>query len=124
MAAAAGAAGHPAASASAASGETLTLTEVSCGRASRRVLDHARGRVGRTIKVTLPLVGDFMAGNALVAAGLAIATGEKSGACDPGHRWRIWSASPGRLERIGSKSMARWPWSTSRTSPMRWRSGA
>ncbi|WP_332691301.1 UDP-N-acetylmuramoyl-L-alanyl-D-glutamate--2,6-diaminopimelate ligase [Bosea sp. (in: a-proteobacteria)] len=54
---------------------------------------------GREVEVVLPLVGDFMAGNALVAAGLAIAAGEEPVAA-------VGALSglkgvPGRLERVG-----------------------
>lgn len=53
---------------------------------------------GREVEVMLPLVGDFMAGNALVAAGLAIAAGEEP-------RAAVAALSglkgvPGRLERV------------------------
>lgn len=54
---------------------------------------------GRRVDVVLPLVGDFMAGNALVAAGFALATGE-----EPGAAVRAFSGLtgvPGRLERVG-----------------------
>jgi UDP-N-acetylmuramoyl-L-alanyl-D-glutamate--2,6-diaminopimelate ligase len=55
---------------------------------------------GRTIPVTLPLVGDFMAGNALVAAGLAIATGDDIEAAL--EAMAGLTGVPGRLERIGT----------------------
>ncbi len=54
----------------------------------------------RTHHVTLPLVGDFMAGNALVAAGLAIATG-----ADPARAIAAISSLrgvPGRLDTVGT----------------------
>ncbi len=54
---------------------------------------------GQSIEVLLPLAGDFMAGNALVAAGLCIAAGEDSVAAVraiAGLR-----GVPGRLERVG-----------------------
>jgi UDP-N-acetylmuramoyl-L-alanyl-D-glutamate--2,6-diaminopimelate ligase len=54
---------------------------------------------GREQRVTLPLVGDFMAGNALVAAALAIATGD-----DPEHALQAiagLTGVAGRLERVG-----------------------
>lgn len=53
---------------------------------------------GAEAEVVLPLVGDFMAGNALVAAGLAMATGE-----DPAAALQAVSrlqGVPGRLERV------------------------
>ena len=65
------------------------------GFATRLRLTHA----GRDFAVRLPLPGDFQVSNALVAAGLVIATG---GAPD-----RVFAAletlqgAPGRLERIG-----------------------
>lgn len=54
---------------------------------------------GREIAVTLPLVGDFMAGNALVAAGLAIATG--ADAEQAISAIATLTGVPGRLERVG-----------------------
>jgi UDP-N-acetylmuramoyl-L-alanyl-D-glutamate--2,6-diaminopimelate ligase len=77
-------------------GETLRLVGSVRDGFSQR-LTVAVG--GPEIAVTLPLVGDFMAGNALVAAALAIATGEDAE--------RAISAIatlqgvPGRLERVG-----------------------
>lgn len=53
---------------------------------------------GVTTEVLLPMVGDYMAGNALVAAGLAIATGE-----DPMASVRAVAGLkgvPGRLDRV------------------------
>jgi UDP-N-acetylmuramoyl-L-alanyl-D-glutamate--2,6-diaminopimelate ligase len=55
---------------------------------------------GREIEVVLPLVGDFMAGNALVAAGLAVATGEAPEAALNALSGLV--GVPGRLERVGS----------------------
>ncbi len=55
---------------------------------------------GRTLEVELPLVGDFMAGNALVAAGFAIATGEDPEAAVMAIRHLV--GVPGRLERVGT----------------------
>lgn len=59
---------------------------------------------GERISVSLPLVGDFMVGNALVAAGLAIATGEDK-------RRALEAISglegvAGRLERVGEANGA------------------
>lgn len=78
-------------------GETLTLLGVVRQGFSQILTIRAEGR---TFEVELPLVGDFMAGNALVAVGLAIAAGEAS---EPairalGHLVGV----PGRLERVGS----------------------
>ncbi|AZO76383.1 MULTISPECIES: UDP-N-acetylmuramoyl-L-alanyl-D-glutamate--2,6-diaminopimelate ligase [unclassified Bosea (in: a-proteobacteria)] len=53
---------------------------------------------GATVEVVLPIVGDYMAGNALVAAGLAIATGE-----DPVASVQAIAGLkgvPGRLDRV------------------------
>lgn len=78
-------------------GETLTLLNVVRQGFSQILTIRADGR---TFEVELPLVGDFMAGNALVAVGLAMAAGE---ATEPairalGHLVGV----PGRLERVGS----------------------
>jgi UDP-N-acetylmuramoyl-L-alanyl-D-glutamate--2,6-diaminopimelate ligase len=78
-------------------GDTLKLLSVVREGFSQRLVVEAEGR---RIETVLPLVGDFMAGNALVAAGLALAAGEESGAvlgCFP-HLVGV----PGRLERVGS----------------------
>ena len=53
---------------------------------------------GREVEVMLPLVGDFMAGNALVAAGLAIAAGEEPQAAVAALSGL--KGVPGRLERV------------------------
>ncbi|MGL5363452.1 MAG: UDP-N-acetylmuramoyl-L-alanyl-D-glutamate--2,6-diaminopimelate ligase [Bosea sp. (in: a-proteobacteria)] len=55
--------------------------------------------VGQTIEVLLPLAGDFMAGNALVAAGLCIAAGEDAVAAVKAIA--VLKGVPGRLERVG-----------------------
>jgi UDP-N-acetylmuramoyl-L-alanyl-D-glutamate--2,6-diaminopimelate ligase len=78
-------------------GETLKLLNVVRQGFSQILTIRAEGR---TLEVELPLVGDFMAGNALVAVGLAMAAGE---ATEPaiaalGHLVGV----PGRLERVGS----------------------
>ncbi|MCP4735504.1 MAG: UDP-N-acetylmuramoyl-L-alanyl-D-glutamate--2,6-diaminopimelate ligase [Bosea sp.] len=54
---------------------------------------------GVSTEVLLPLVGDFMAGNALVAAGLAMATGEDAVASV--RAIAGLQGVPGRLERVG-----------------------
>jgi UDP-N-acetylmuramoyl-L-alanyl-D-glutamate--2,6-diaminopimelate ligase len=77
-------------------GETITLLESGREGFSQRLIVAVGGR---ELAVTLPLVGDFMAGNALVAAGLAIATGE-----DPAAAIQAISGLTGvagRLERVG-----------------------
>lgn len=77
-------------------GETLRLT----GLERRGFGQHLTVRAsGRDLAVTLPLAADYMAGNALVAAGLAIATGEDTEAA-------VMAISgltgvKGRIERIG-----------------------
>ncbi|MDX3807733.1 UDP-N-acetylmuramoyl-L-alanyl-D-glutamate--2,6-diaminopimelate ligase [Bosea thiooxidans] len=77
-------------------GETLTLlANERDGFAQRLTI----GFDGERVSVSLPLVGDFMAGNALVAAGLAIATGAD-------RRKALEAISgltgvAGRLERVG-----------------------
>ena len=77
-------------------GETITLVDsVRDGFSQRLRLAVA----GREVAVTLPLVGDFMAGNALVAAGLAIATGEDAVAALEAIAGL--TGVPGRLERVG-----------------------
>ncbi len=68
------------------------------GFSTRLSLEHH----GRAINVLLPLAGAFQASNALVAAGMALATGERPEA--------VFSAleklegAPGRIERIGSRN--------------------
>ena len=79
-----------------AGGETIRLLDTQrAGLASRVTL--AQG--GRERRVLLPLPGDFQVSNALVAAGLCIATG-----CDPQKvlaALETLQGAPGRLERIG-----------------------
>jgi UDP-N-acetylmuramoyl-L-alanyl-D-glutamate--2,6-diaminopimelate ligase len=79
-------------------GEAIRLLSASReGFATRLVLQHA----GRTWDVLLPLPGDFQVSNALVAAGLCIATGSDAGAVF-GALERLEGA-PGRLERVGER---------------------
>jgi UDP-N-acetylmuramoyl-L-alanyl-D-glutamate--2,6-diaminopimelate ligase len=76
-------------------GETLRLTgveRIGFGQRLTVMVD------GREIIVTLPMVGDFMAGNALVAAGFALATGEDPVAAV--HAIAHLTGVPGRLERV------------------------
>lgn len=73
--------------------------------ALKRVEQHRTAQVaevqhaGKTHRITLPLAGEFQLANALVAAGMAIATGSDAGA--------VFAAleglrgAPGRLEKIG-----------------------
>jgi UDP-N-acetylmuramoyl-L-alanyl-D-glutamate--2,6-diaminopimelate ligase len=65
--------------------------------ASRIVLRHA----GEEFRIRLPLAGDFMVSNALVAAGLCIASGSR--AADVFAALETLSGAPGRLERIGER---------------------
>jgi UDP-N-acetylmuramoyl-L-alanyl-D-glutamate--2,6-diaminopimelate ligase len=57
---------------------------------------------GQDVEVVLPLVGDFMAGNALVAAGLAIAAGEEPKAAVAALSGL--KGVPGRLERVAERN--------------------
>lgn len=54
---------------------------------------------GRTFGVSLPLVGGYQASNALVAAGLCIATGED--VAEVLEALRHLEGAPGRLQRVG-----------------------
>jgi UDP-N-acetylmuramoyl-L-alanyl-D-glutamate--2,6-diaminopimelate ligase len=78
-------------------GEILRMTHVEPkGFAQRLAIEHA----GRHLHVELPLLGTYQAENALVAAGLAIATGE-----DPGDVVAALAALKGvngRLDIVGS----------------------
>ncbi|MCO5091899.1 UDP-N-acetylmuramoyl-L-alanyl-D-glutamate--2,6-diaminopimelate ligase [Bosea sp. (in: a-proteobacteria)] len=77
-------------------GETLRLIANERDGFSQRL---TVGFDGRELSVALPLVGDFMAGNAMVAAGLAIATGEdKVGSLEA---IAGLTGVAGRLERVG-----------------------
>ncbi len=78
-------------------GETLTLLAVTREGFSQRLRVRASGREH---EVVLPLVGDFMTGNALVAAALAIATGEETAAALAAISGL--TGVPGRLERVGA----------------------
>jgi UDP-N-acetylmuramoyl-L-alanyl-D-glutamate--2,6-diaminopimelate ligase len=81
-----------------AKGEAIRLlSSARDGFATRLSLDHA----GRRFDVLLPLPGDFQVSNALVAAGLCIATG--------GDRAGVFAAlealegAPGRMERVADR---------------------
>jgi UDP-N-acetylmuramoyl-L-alanyl-D-glutamate--2,6-diaminopimelate ligase len=84
-------------------GDTLKLVEAAREGFSQRlsVAFHPPGAPVRTCNLTLPLVGDFQAENALLAAGLVLAT-EGLGVVD-----EVFAAFPnlkgvpGRLERVG-----------------------
>jgi UDP-N-acetylmuramoyl-L-alanyl-D-glutamate--2,6-diaminopimelate ligase len=77
-------------------GETIELVAAErSGFANRVTLRHA----GRERRVLVPLPGDFQISNALVAAGLCVATG-----CDAQKVFaalEILRGAPGRLERVG-----------------------
>ncbi|WID97785.1 UDP-N-acetylmuramoyl-L-alanyl-D-glutamate--2,6-diaminopimelate ligase [Bosea vestrisii] len=77
-------------------GDRLKLLDVAREGFSQRLLVEVDGS---RIEVLLPMVGDFMAGNALVAAGLAIATGEDAAASV--QAIASLKGVPGRLERVG-----------------------
>jgi UDP-N-acetylmuramoyl-L-alanyl-D-glutamate--2,6-diaminopimelate ligase len=84
-----------------ADGDGIRLTSAAIdGFAQKLVLEHS----GRSYELPLPLVGEFQIENALVAAGLAIATGS---AADP-----VFAAlehlegAKGRLERVGERNGA------------------
>lgn len=77
-------------------GDRLKLLNVAREGFSQRLTVEVDGA---PTEVVLPLVGDFMAGNALVAAGLAIATGEDAVAAV--RAIAGLQGVPGRLERVG-----------------------
>ncbi|MFN3892220.1 MAG: UDP-N-acetylmuramoyl-L-alanyl-D-glutamate--2,6-diaminopimelate ligase [Beijerinckiaceae bacterium] len=82
-------------------GDGLKLVEAAASAASTRlVIDHD----GTRREVTLPLAGSFMASNALVAAGLCIASGENPGAVLDA--LETLAGAPGRLEKIGERNGA------------------
>jgi UDP-N-acetylmuramoyl-L-alanyl-D-glutamate--2,6-diaminopimelate ligase len=81
-----------------AKGEAIRLLSAAReGFATRLVLEHA----GHQWRVLLPLPGDFQVSNALVAAGLCIATGSDAGAVFAA--LESLEGAPGRLERIGER---------------------
>ncbi|MET3891420.1 UDP-N-acetylmuramoyl-L-alanyl-D-glutamate--2,6-diaminopimelate ligase [Bosea sp. OAE506] len=77
-------------------GETIRLVASARDGFSQKLTVSVDGREHR---VTLPLVGDFMAGNALVAAALAIATGDDTERALQAIAGLTGVA--GRLERVG-----------------------
>ena len=68
--------------------------------ATRVVVEHA----GARINLRLPLAGDFMVSNALVAAGLCVATGSKIE--DALAALEHLEGAPGRLEKVGERDGA------------------
>jgi UDP-N-acetylmuramoyl-L-alanyl-D-glutamate--2,6-diaminopimelate ligase len=81
-----------------AKGQTIRLRAATReGFATRLTLDHA----GRLWRPLLPLPGDFQTSNALVAAGLCIATGGEAAAVFAA--LEALEGAPGRLERVGER---------------------
>jgi UDP-N-acetylmuramoyl-L-alanyl-D-glutamate--2,6-diaminopimelate ligase len=79
------------------SGDAIRLLDVKRAGFGQDLTLHG---AGKTHRVLLPLVGDFMAGNALVAACLAIAAGEDPGAAINAIGGLV--GVPGRLERVAA----------------------
>ena len=77
-------------------GETIRLVDAARDGFSQRLTLAVDGR---ELTVSLPLVGDFMAGNALVAAALAVSTGEDAQAALQAIAGL--QGVTGRLERVG-----------------------
>ena len=77
-------------------GDRLRLISVEREGFAQRLVVEADGV---RVPVLLPLAGDFMAGNALVAAGLAVAAGERAEAAVAAFEGLRGVA--GRLERVG-----------------------
>jgi UDP-N-acetylmuramoyl-L-alanyl-D-glutamate--2,6-diaminopimelate ligase len=99
---------HAAAVTSAAQARGLAILTVGRGGSGVRLVDSVRDGFGQKLqlehgrkvyRIRLPLVGEFQAENALVAAGLAIATGDDAGAVFAALQ-RLDGAK-GRLERVG-----------------------
>jgi UDP-N-acetylmuramoyl-L-alanyl-D-glutamate--2,6-diaminopimelate ligase len=82
-------------------GEGIRLVEAGIdGFAQKLTLEHR----GKTISVRLPLVGGFQIENALVSAGLAIATGSDADAVFAS--LEHLEGAKGRLERVGERNDA------------------
>ena len=82
-------------------GDGIRLVETAIdGFAQSLLLEHA----GRTVRLRLPLVGAFQVENALVAAGLAIATGSDPAATFSALEHLV--GAKGRLELIGERAGA------------------
>jgi UDP-N-acetylmuramoyl-L-alanyl-D-glutamate--2,6-diaminopimelate ligase len=99
---------HAAAVTSVAQARGLAITTVGRNGSGIRLVDSVRDGFGQKLqleherkiyRIRLPLVGEFQAENALVAAGLAIATGDDAGAVFAAVQ-RLDGAK-GRLERVG-----------------------
>ncbi len=96
-----------------AKGEAIRLDRVIREGFGQRLMLTAQGR---NHEATLPLVGDFMAGNALVAAGFAMATGEDAAAAIAAIAGLKGCPAASNAPANG---MAGSPSSTTPTSPMR-----
>jgi UDP-N-acetylmuramoyl-L-alanyl-D-glutamate--2,6-diaminopimelate ligase len=70
------------------------------GFATELTINHA----GRTFELDLPLAGGFQVSNALVAAGLCLATGSKLSAVI--HALTLLEGAPGRLDKVGDHAGA------------------
>jgi UDP-N-acetylmuramyl-tripeptide synthetase len=82
-------------------GENLRIVEAEPAPDSTQlVVEYA----GRRHAISLPLAGSFMASNALVAAGLCIASGEPAEAALAA--LETLQGAPGRLEKVGERSGA------------------
>ena len=82
-------------------GEGIRLVEAGIdGFAQKLVLEHR----GKQMSLRLPLVGHFQVENALVSAGLAIATGSESDAVLASLEYL--EGAKGRLERVGERNGA------------------
>ncbi len=82
-------------------GADLRLISASREGFATRIAVEGAGRVRRAL---LPLPGDFQVSNALVAAGLCVATGSDPGAVFAA--LETLEGAPGRLERVGERSGA------------------
>lgn len=82
-------------------GRDITILECAAHVASTQLKVSFAGAVRR---INLPLAGDFMASNALVAAGLCIATGSEADQVFASLE-RLQGA-PGRLEQVGERNGA------------------
>jgi UDP-N-acetylmuramoyl-L-alanyl-D-glutamate--2,6-diaminopimelate ligase len=82
-------------------GDDLRVSAERAGPSSTQLTITAQGR---SFDVTLPLAGDFMVSNALVAAGMCIAAGSKVD--DVLQALALLKGAPGRLERVGERNGA------------------
>ncbi|MDA8870666.1 UDP-N-acetylmuramoyl-L-alanyl-D-glutamate--2,6-diaminopimelate ligase [Rhizobiaceae bacterium] len=89
--------------------EVLTVGHAGTFLALKRVEQHRTGQIGeiefgeRLFRVKLPLAGEFQMSNALVAAGMAIATGLDAPVAMKA--LESLQGAPGRLELVGSTAM-------------------